>query len=274
MIQPIWQIFIPPVVTGGIVNITGSISAQSSATGRLRFATKPPAMMRKKSWLAEALFVGMTANAFKLGTVLTGGWFWMRTVGCAALYRGASMDEIDFSNILIVAESDANSISPPSCVPHESNTTHFYVVRRFNLCGDQELTLGASVKVAIDGAGELAKPRPNRIFDSTAAQISTDKVRLAWFYSVLDQQAKPAKFNIYHDGGSGQIDYDNPAATVQYIGRRYYSYQSQALSAGDYLFAIRAADADGMENASLRPIRVQVRGNSPQPIEILSVEAI
>ena len=92
--------------------------------------------------------------------------------------------------------------------------------------------------------------------------------------AIRTQPALGASFNIYHNGGSGQADYENPAATIEYVGRRYYSYQSDPLSAGEYLFAIRATDAEGTEYASLGPIRTQVRDNSPQAVEILSAEAI
>jgi len=40
----------------------------------------------ERFWLREALFNGMTANAFKLGTTLSLGWFWLRIAGCSALY--------------------------------------------------------------------------------------------------------------------------------------------------------------------------------------------
>ena len=75
-----------------------------------------------RGWLREALFAGMSANAFKLGTVLTCGWFWPRIDGCSVLYRGDRMDIIDFSNVLAVAEVDASQISPPNYVQHNSNT--------------------------------------------------------------------------------------------------------------------------------------------------------
>ena len=39
-------------------------------------------------FLKAALFGGMTADAFKLGTVLSLGWFWLRTAGCHIIYRG------------------------------------------------------------------------------------------------------------------------------------------------------------------------------------------
>ena len=72
----------------------------------------------EERWLKEALFSGHTAKASKLGTVLTLGWFWVRVHGCTVLYRGVSMDEIDFSNVLAVTEIDSDQIQPPSYISH------------------------------------------------------------------------------------------------------------------------------------------------------------
>lgn len=225
-------------------------------------------------WLKEALFAGMTANAFKLGTVLTCGWFWPRVAGCSVLYRGSSMEQIDFANILAVAEQDACAISPPSYVPHDSSSTYFYVIRQANNCGCEEHTLAAAVKVSIDAGGDLAEPQPNNIFEARAKQVDGNKIQLVWYYCPLEQNSEPACFKLYYDAGTGQIDYENPITTISYQGRRFYSYQSDTLEASKYLFCIRAEDATGMESASLAPIRIQLDTVSPGAINILSAEII
>ena len=226
------------------------------------------------TWLKDALFAGMTANAFKLGTVLTRGWFWMRVAGCSVLYRGDSMETIDFANILTVAEGGAGLISPPSYVPHSSNSMYFYVVRRVNNCGQQERTLAAAVKVAIDAEGNLAAAEPNSIFDAKIEQAAGNKVRLVWFYCPLEQESEPACFKIYYDSGTGQVDYQNAIATISYRGRGFYNYQSDALEEGRYLFAIKTEDSEGVENGSWAQVAVQTVNESPDAAEILSAGGI
>ncbi|MBA7611768.1 hypothetical protein ES703_18997 [subsurface metagenome] len=228
----------------------------------------------ERSWLKEALFNGMTANAFKLGTTLSLGWFWVRVAGCSVLYRGPSMERIDFTNILTVAEQNASEISPPSYIPHNNSSTYFYVIRRFSNCGYQELTLAAAAKVSIDANGELEKPQPSNIFSSKAEQVDGNKIQLVWFYCPLEQKSQPVCFNVYYDGGMGQIDYENPLAKISYEGRRFYSYQSGALGAGGYLFAIRAEDADGVENSSSAQLKIQLDTTNPDAIDILSTETV
>ncbi len=228
----------------------------------------------ESKWLKDALFAGMTARAFKLGTVLTLGWFWSRVAGCSALYRGSSMETIDFGNILAVAKIDADVISPPSYVQHNSGTNYFYVIRRSNNCGDQERTLAAAVKVSIDANGDLAEPQPNNVCEIRPRQVDGNKIQLIWYYCPIEQQSVPAYFKVYYDAGTGQIDYENPIATIRYAGQRFYSYQSGSLEANKYQFCIRAEDAIGTEDGSLAQIKIQLDTTSPDMIDILSAETV
>jgi len=284
--------WIPKLIGGQIVELIGTsaalsfLSATTRATrkvgGNVAGTSDVTALLNlirsllniERNWLREALFNGMTANAYKLGTTLSLGWFWVRVAGCSVLYRGSDMDEIDFVNILAVAEQDACEVSPPSYISHNSGSTYFYVVRRFNNCGYQECTLAASVKVSIESNGDLAEPQPNKVFDSGAELIDGNKIRLVWYYCPLEQKSQPMCFNVYYDGRTGQIDYENPLATIEYQGRKFYSYQSSTLEAGKYLFAIRAKDAGGIENSSLARLRIQFDTTSPNAIDILSAEAV
>jgi hypothetical protein len=216
----------------------------------------------------------MTANAFKLGTTLTLGWFWPRVVGCFTLYRGASMETIDFDNILAVGALDAEQVQTPEYLAHANSTTYFYVIRRANNCGDLEHTLAAAVKVSINADGDLARLGPNSIFEARAEQLAGSKVKLLWYYCPLDQNSEPACFKIYYDTGTGQIDYENPIVTISYTGKKFYSYQSDSLEADRYLFGIRTEDAAGTENASLAQLGIQLNATSPDAINILSTETV
>jgi hypothetical protein len=224
-------------------------------------------------WLREALFSGHTSNAIKLGTVLACGWFWMRVSGCSVLYRGSSMDTIEFGNILAVAEVDVSEMSPPDYVQHDSNSTYFYVVRRANGCGDQEYTLSAAVKVSIDAEGNLAEPQPNNIFGVRAKQVDGNKVELVWYYCSLEQEQEPTCFRVYYDAGTGQVDYENPITTLCYRGRKHYSYQSDSLGTGRYLFCIRAEGANGAEGASAQ-VNIELDISSPDAVDILDAAGV
>ncbi len=284
--------WIPKLIGGQIIELAGSSVALSSSSatakamrkvgGNIVGTSDVAALLNlihsllyiERNWLREALFNGMTANAFKLGTTLSLGWFWVRVAGCSVLCRGSSMGEIDFVNILAVSEKNALEISPSSYISHNSGSTYFYVVRRFNNCGYQECTLAASVKVSIESNGELAEPQPNKVFDSEAELVDGNKIQLVWYYCPLEQKSQPTCFNVYYDGRTGQIDYENPLAIIGYKRRKFYSYQCGALEAGRYLFAIRTENASGKENSSLARLRIQFDPTNPAAIDILSVEGV
>ncbi|MFA5785155.1 MAG: hypothetical protein WC962_09780, partial [Phycisphaerae bacterium] len=182
----------------------------------------------------DALFCGMTANAFKLGTVLHLGWFWPRLTGCSLLYRGDNISEINLDRIIAVAQYDANEIQVPSRyigMPHQNNSNVYYVVRRANSIGQIERTLSASVEASFDFAGDLSQPAPNGISDLKIEIINGDAIKLTWFYCPLQQQSPPVCFNIYYDAGTGQIDYQNPLAQIEYQGRIFYTFTSDSFAA-------------------------------------------
>jgi hypothetical protein len=228
----------------------------------------------KREWQKDSLFAGMTANAFKLGTAMTLGWFWTRICGCSVLYRGSSMEQIDFANILAVDKLQASRLSPARYMTHVNDTIYFYVVQRINGCGHKEHTLSAAVKVSINAGGDLARPRPNGISNVAARQTANNKVQLVWHYCPLEQESWPVHFNIYCDEGRGQIDYESPVAVVGYAGRKFYTYQSSELGTGRYLFAIRAEDAAGEKNGSLAKIEVQLNAAGSSAVNITGVKAV
>jgi hypothetical protein len=222
----------------------------------------------------DSIYEGGSPNGVKLGMGLTGGDFWPRVADCSMLYRGSGMDLIDFSNILAVSEAEASEISPPTYVSHDTGSIYFYVIHRANNCGREEHTLSAAVKVSIDSNGELGEPLPNNVFETRAEQVDGNKIWLVWYYCPIEQQSPPVCFNVYYDAGTGQIDYENPIATIGYSGRRFYTYLSDVLDGCKYLFAIRAEDADGTENTSLSSIEVHLDTTSPGAINILNTKAV
>jgi hypothetical protein len=206
----------------------------------------------------DALIAGMTPNAFKLGTVLHQGWFWPRPAGCSLLYRGDSIETIDYDQIVEVCDFNASEIQPPDYLLHQSNTTCFYCFRRANGCGDTERTLSASVRVAIDSEGNLAEPVPNSVFTIKAEIVQGSRAKLTWFYCTMQQQSPPVRFNIYTDTGQGQIDYQNPIAQIEYQGRRFYGFTTEQLPEGEHLFAVRTQNEDDLEDNSSAAVSVEI----------------
>lgn len=225
-------------------------------------------------WFRDCLFSGMSANAFKLGTVLSLGWFWFRLSGCSVMYRGKGMEEIDFHKLLAVGPSEAQQLQPPDYFEHENDSKYFYIIRRVNLCGMEEQSLGAAVRVVIDPSGELAEPEPNAVFGAKIEHSGSNKVKLLWFYCPVGQGERPVCFNIYTDNGTGQLDYETAIAKIPYTKPQFYSYEADVSGAGKHLFAIRAEGGNGVENSSLVFLQTQLLTVSPEAIDILKTEAV
>jgi len=259
-------------ISAATISLAGSASETSTGSAALTLTGIVPQV--ELNWLRDTLFNGMTANALKLGTALTLGRFWIRVAGCSALYRGPDMEQIDFEAVLAVAQRDACEISPPGYLPHDSSSTYFYAVRRYNHCGYQDRTLAAVAKLSLDAEGEPDKPQPNKIFAARAEQGDAGKVRLTWFYCPLEQGSQPACFNIYYDSRTGQIDYENPLAEISYQGRKFYRYKSDLLEPGRYMFAIKAEDAAGIERDSSAHLSIEIDSTGPDAVTILQAETV
>ncbi|HNY77626.1 MAG: hypothetical protein RBS72_04540 [Sedimentisphaerales bacterium] len=291
----------PPVVaTGGTTHeLTGLISAASSLSGTGRVtrrlsgqvsvvtsfasaslsiqACEPAAVTMAptwRPWRKAVLCNGACPDAFKLGTVLTRGWFWVRRAGCMAVYHGPSVDQVDFGRIEYVADADARRISLPAHLTPQAGAKGCYVVRRFNGHGDEERTTGAAVAVRMDEEGEPAEPAPNDVPDLQAVQVSGGRVRLQWFYCPLDQQVEPARFNVYTADAGGQFDFDAPLATVAYRGRRFYHCLTGVLPQGVRHFVVRAQASNGIESDPGQVMSCPVRTGGPEGVTILAAEVI
>ncbi len=259
-------------ISAATISLAGSASETSAGSAAMTLTGIVPQV--ELNWLRDALFNGMAANALKLGTALTLGRFWVRVAGCSALYRGPGMEQIDFEAVLAVTETDACEISPPDYLPHDNSSTYFYMVRRYNHCGYQEHTLAAATKLSLDADGELQEPLPNTIFAAKTEQVDAGKIRLTWFYCPLEQESHPSYFNIYYDNQTGQIDYENPLAEISYQGQKFYSYKSDLLEPGRYLFAIKAENATGIERNSSAHLSIEIDGTGPNAVTILQAEMV
>ncbi len=235
-----------------VVGISGDCGETSDALARPGLCERDiwtgGSLDIERAWLREALFGGMGDTGFKLGTVLSGGWFWMRQAGLAAVYRGVRMDGVDFDRIIAAGDVDCRQLQPPAYVPHNPGSTWYYVLRRFNGFGICERTFGAATRVRIGGDGRLAAGRANGVFGADGAQVTANAVRLRWFYEPLGQAGEPERFNVYSDADSGQINYEAVVGSTEYRGRGFYECTVESLQAGRHTFAVVSQTSEGGES--------------------------
>jgi hypothetical protein len=221
-----------------------------------------------------SLFEGDSPNGAKLGMGLTGGEFWPRINGCQNLYRGADLGNIDFVSIIVTYDTDNKTLVIDRSVPHKAGMEYLYVLRRANQCGDEESGLCASVVVAFDETGKLSGSKCNAVIKLEAKQLSADIVELGWYYCPLNQPDNCTKFNLYNDGGTGNIDYNNCLASTPYVGPKHYKSNLQISSTGRYLFAVRAVSSQGLEENNFSVIAIEMNTNVPESVQYVDSEQV
>lgn len=215
-------------------------------------------------WLRESLFAGQGANAWKLGTVLSLGWFWQRPAGCSLLYRASSIEVIEVDDVLAAGDADAEEMIVPQWLSLQPDSSWVYLLRRVNGCGDMERTQTAAVRVRFDSQGELAAARPNGVFGLKAERISAGKVKLTWNYCPVEQESEPERFVVSIDGEA--------VGQVTYRGRGCYSFNIEALAEGTYSFHVWAEDEHGEQDALPAEVRVEICDAHVEAVRVLGVE--
>lgn len=254
----------------GPVPLAGTVRGSSHLHASLSIRAPRPAfqgrLKTEPAWQLEALFRGRSRDAFALGTALTRGWFWVRRAGYAAIYRGTTLGDVDWSRILCVVRPGAQEVTLPSHLSHRPGSTECYVLRRFDARGRQEKTTTASTLLRIDSNGRQALPRPNAVTTLAARPIGAGRVRLTWFYCPLDQETAPSRFNLYRAA--------IPIGSVSCEGQGFHQYDAEAATDGPSAFVVRAASVAGVEG---RPAIVSVHPSSdapPAPPTILVARAV
>jgi len=191
----------------------------------------------------DAAFLGMTANAVKLGTILTFGMFWVRTSGCHTIYRGqdGNMNYNDVQAVMELADSQIAISNQDLPV----NTNWRYIRRQVSYCG-LESADSPVCDVKIDSSGDVRLAAPNPPLSLTATPQAGGKIKLQWRYSTYNQAVAPTGFRVYIDSGSG-FDFETPTATVSApsvlsrIAGYDFSWTSDALSHGTtYRFCVQS----------------------------------
>ncbi len=216
----------------------------------------------------DGLRGGDSQAGVKLCLGITGGDFWSRVQGCQNLYRGESIDEIDFEDLLAVSDPDETLIKVPSLIAHHADSVYYYALRRANQCGDEERNLSAVLRAEFDEQGELLGLSCNTIFDVAVKQVAGPKVKLLWYYTSIGQFDKPVRFKVYSDAGSGGVDYQTPAGLIEYIGQGFYVFESDTLSEGRYLYCIRTESKSGWELSNGSVIEAEVTIETPNGVKV------
>jgi len=121
-------------------------------------------------------------------------------------------------------------------------------------------------------------PKPGIPYATTGLileRVSIGKVKLSflWPHGIM-----ASTFNIYHDEGTGTIDYSAPKFTMARQGTVIQTYTTSQLHSLDeninYKFAVRAENSDGVEETNTDEYLIEVDGVAPSEAEDLILETI
>jgi hypothetical protein len=148
------------------------------------------------------------------------------------------------------AGADASTIRTFPWISHDAAST--YVYRLTAVCGGgvENAMDETTAEVRFDAAGEWSGPVPNSPSDLRVTPTAHGTFLVQWAYSIEGQQTSPSEFRVYHDAGTGSVDFETVVASVSYrAGRYHYSYTSDPFDHGTRVkWAVRAAAASGTED--------------------------
>jgi len=148
-------------------------------------------------------------------------------------------------------------------------------VRAVNAYGEEKNF--AVKKLSLDATGADVTAKPNHPTEFSVAPLAAGEFRLEWAYNTTGQGATPTHFNIYHDAGTGTVDYATVIDTVTLTSgvETHYRYDTSggAFTDGEtYRFAVRAATAaDAVEDGNI--LTVSATADATAPVQPASLTA-
>lgn len=206
---------------------------------------------RRAAYAYDPNYIGFSAHMYALGGAGTYGRELPAFAGCHLLYWGLDTPQnIDWNNpIGAVAMSDANpnKIAPYPYITLPANSKIWFGLRAVGRGGLEEQGVNNLCFIETDGSGVPKPLAPNPPIKLQALTRAGGKILLLWEYNSLNQQIAPSGFKIYHNNGSGAVDYNTPIATV--TGR---SFLTDAYPSGTLVtFGIRSYAASGGEESNV-----------------------
>lgn len=149
--------------------------------------------------------------------------------------------------------------------------THRFGVRAYNEYGE-ERNVDVVEEAILLASGEESPARPNRPTGLKATAAADGKVELAFSYNAANEEAECTHFHVYCDAGSGEVDYTTPIGSIDKLEHvlSHYAFLSSALTDGQtYLFAVRAATTEDVEDDGIEFVAVAADAQAPdQPVSL------
>ncbi len=210
-------------------------------------------------WLVhyDPLHRGWTLTGIANGVGATCGFFFPRIAGGYNLRRAVGQLPDGLAVIVGAAGATAETIETFPWVTHDAGVTYTYRLVAVSGGGCEDLIDEVTTQAAFDGAGEWLGARPHAPADLQVTPLSGGRFRLGWTYTPEGEQAAPASFRVYHDAGTGSMNFSQVVGTVDYRrGRLHYAFTSESFAEGTRVgFVVRAISAAGAQEPNERVVR-------------------
>lgn len=215
-------------------------------------------------WTDLGIVTGACAFCGQLFPLLAGGYLLRRGVQASG---GRILNPV----VVGVAEEDAVEIRQAAWVEQTPDEVYYYQCVPVGPGGVEAVIPTKDpgiVKVRIDADGEAPSPVPPAPRALRVAPIAGGVLRLAWEWWPSTQYMPAATFRVYHDGGTGTMNYGAPimAVTVRRSvgGGGHYVVETDAFAHGTTVqIAVRARSAAGQEEAN--PVIVSAVADAQGP---------
>ena len=186
------------------------------------------------------------------GVCATSGYSFPRIRGGTLLRRAVGSTAGASAEVVGAAGADEGTIKTFGWVTHGANTTYTYRLTAMSGGGVENVTDARSATLVFDGSAAWSGALPNPVSDLRARPSANGTFVARWTYNREAEQSEPATFRVYHDSGTGTIDYGSPVATVAYVrGQFHYRYASGSFADGTRVkWAVRARSSAGVEEAN------------------------
>jgi hypothetical protein len=128
--------------------------------------------------------------------------------------------------------------------------------------------------VRFDGGGELIGLEPNAVSHVRVRAVWGGRFEVRWSYDAAGEAIAPSLFRLFHDDGSGPVEYENVIDTVAYsMGRVHYSYVSDGFGHDVRReWGVRAVSPEGVEEENTLTAFGWSDDSAPGAYPALSVE--
>lgn len=207
--------------------------------------------------IADPARAGLTPRGIALGMHATAGVAWTHLSGLHVLYRG--VDAVDYTLPVGVAEEGASTVANFPTYPFAASTTYKFGLRAISPGGVEEGNTNLVQTIITDGDGVPILPTPNAPTQLMVFPRAGGKFAVSWRYRSEGQQVQPAAYAVYHDNGTGTMDYVTPLAVVTSLG--YFTTVAYAHGTA-VKFGVRARSAAGSEerNTTVRTATADAEG--------------